>query len=390
MKLPYSKIATMVAVYLVFPFWSFSQRQSNLDKLQTVLKNVQVDLMPECQRLINISTALAGFGAIFYIGYRVWKHIAAAEPIDFFPLLRPFCLTLLIGMFPLVLKTFDALLDPVVMTTDQMVKDSNRNVNELLIRNAKAIVLGTDQVPMAPGDNQEWRKYYQPGVTVPADNDPSFSFGASILTNAMTALIKLLLSKTLELLYFAAVLCINTMRTFHLVILGLLGPIVFAFSIYDGLHHTLSIWIARYINIYLWLPVCNLFGFLLGKIQASMLQIDYAQMVASGETMFTQTDMAYMVFLTIAIFGYFSVPSITNFIIHASGGSPIMQKATSFVVTSGRMIASTVVGGTPGGAGSMVGDVPGPDTNFYPMADAKNSEPYLNDANSYQSRQLKG
>jgi conjugative transposon TraJ protein len=384
------KTAILVTAKLAFPFLSFSQQRTNLDQLQNVLKNVQDDLLPECARLINISTAIAGFGAIFYIGYRVWKHIAAAEPIDFFPLLKPFCLTLLIGMFPLVLKTFDALLEPVVMTTDQMVKDSNRNVNELVIRNAKAVVLGTDQVPIAPGDNQEWRKYYQPGVTVPANNEPSFTFGASIITNAMTALIKLLLSKILELLYFSAVLCVNAMRTFHLVILGILGPLVFAFSIYDGLQHTLSIWIARYINIYLWLPVCNLFGFMIGKIQASMLQIDYAQMVASGETMFTQTDLAYMVFLVIAIFGYFSVPSVTNFIIHASGGSAIMHKATSFIMTSGRVLAATATGGGSAAAGSIGADSPGPDTNFYSMADAGNSEPYLKDSGSYQHKQLKG
>lgn len=384
------KFILLISTYLAFPYFSFSQVRSNLDQLQTVLKSVQEDLLPECERLINISTAIAGFAAIFWIGYRVWKHIAAAEPIDFFPLLRPFCLTLLIGIFPLVLKTFDGLLDPVVMTTDKMVKDSNRNVNELLIRNAKAVVSGTDQIPIAPGDDQQWRKYYQPGVTVPSANKPGFTFGASIITNAMSALIKLLLSKILELLYFAAVLCINTMRTFHLVILGILGPLVFAFSIFDGMQHSLSIWIARYINIYLWLPVCNLFGFMIGKIQANMLQIDYAQMVATGETMFTQTDLAYMVFLLIATFGYFSVPSVTNFIIHASGGSAIMQKASSFIMTGGRMLTATATGGSSSLAGSMAADKPGPDTNFYSMADAGNSEPYLKDSGSYQHKQLKG
>jgi conjugative transposon TraJ protein len=384
------KTATFIATNITLPFLSFGQRRSNLDQLHTVLENVQNDLGPECARLIQISTAIAGFGSIFYIGYRVWKHIAAAEPINFFPLLKPFCLTLLIGMFPLVLQLFDGLLKPVVMTTDLMVKESNRNINELLIRNSKAVIFGTDQIPMAPGDNQDWRKYYQPGVTVPSNNEPSFTFGASIITNAMSALIKLFLSKILELLYFAAVLCINTMRTFHLVILSILGPLAFAFSIFDGLQHTLSIWIARYINIYLWLPVSNLFGYIIGKIQANMLQIDYAQMVASGETMFTQTDLAYMVFLVIAIFGYFSVPSVTNFIIHASGGSPIMHKATSMLMTGSRMVTSTMLGGGITAAGSISADKPGADTNFYPMTDAGNSEPYLKDSGSYQHKQLKG
>ena len=58
----------------------------------------------------------------------------------------------------------------------------------------------------------------------------------------------------LELMFAAAALIIDTLRTFFLVVLSILGPIAFAFSVWDGFHSTLSAWFSRYIQIYLWLP----------------------------------------------------------------------------------------------------------------------------------------
>ena len=46
----------------------------------------------------------------------------------------------------------------------------------------------------------------------------------------------------LELMFAAAALIIDTLRTFFLVVLSILGPIAFAFSVWDGFHSTLSAW----------------------------------------------------------------------------------------------------------------------------------------------------
>lgn len=59
------------------------------------------------------------------------------------------------------------------------------------------------------------------------------------------------LRNLLEILFQAASLVIDTLRTFFLVVLAILGPIAFALSVYDGFHNTLTAWLARYIGIYL-------------------------------------------------------------------------------------------------------------------------------------------
>lgn len=87
----------------------------NFDNLHQVLRNLYVEMMPMCGDMIGIAKGVAGLGALFYVAYRVWKALANAEPIDVFPLLRPFSIGVCIMFFPtIVLGTINAVLSPVV------------------------------------------------------------------------------------------------------------------------------------------------------------------------------------------------------------------------------------------------------------------------------------
>ena len=84
--------------------------------------------------------------------------------------------------------------------------------------------------------------------------------------------------EVLELMFDAAALVIDTLRTFFLIVLAILGPLAFAISVWDGFQSTLTQWLCRYIQVYLWLPVSDLFSCILGKIQVLMLQHDIDRM----------------------------------------------------------------------------------------------------------------
>ena len=78
----------------------------------------------------------------------------------------------------------------------------------------------------------------------------------------------------------------------------------------------------------MWLPVCNLFGAIMGKIQENMLALDLSQIANQGKTSFTSTDAAYLIFLIIGAIGYTTVPGIANYIVHAHVGNPLLQKVS--------------------------------------------------------------
>src|SRR5580698_4927908 len=104
----------------------------NLTGLQATLETVYSQMLPLCSSLIGAAQGIAGFAALWYIAARVWRSIAAAEPIDFYPLLRPFALGIAIMLFPTVIALMNGILQPVVSTTNAMVSDSNVAIQTLL------------------------------------------------------------------------------------------------------------------------------------------------------------------------------------------------------------------------------------------------------------------
>ena len=60
--------------------------------LHALLHATYGEMMPLCAHMAGIAKGIAGLGALFYIALRIWSSLARAEPIDVFPLLRPFVL----------------------------------------------------------------------------------------------------------------------------------------------------------------------------------------------------------------------------------------------------------------------------------------------------------
>lgn len=335
----------IVLILLAVPLIGQAQVGGGAKGLELMLENLYDEMMPLCSELITVARSIAGFGATWYIAYRVWRHIANAEPIDFYPLFRPFVLGFCILIFPSVLTLINTVMKPTVTGTANMVKGSNLAIEELLKQREEALKNSESwQIYVGEGgngDRDRWYRYTHDG------KDPSgegtfeglgndVAFAAAKMAYNVKHSIKEWLSEVLRLFFEAAALCINTLRTFQLVVLSILGPLVFGLSVFDGLQHTLTAWLARYINIFLWLPVANIFGAILGKIQQEMIKLDISQMNSHGDTFFSSTDTAYLIFLIMGIVGYFCVPSVANYIVNAGGGSALQSKVTGGFSTIAR------------------------------------------------------
>jgi conjugative transposon TraJ protein len=346
------RILIVLLGILVFPMVSNAQELAGkIGGLYAVLEKVYDEMIPLCSGLIAVARGIAGFGALWYIASRVWRQIASAEPIDFYPLLRPFALGLAIVLFPALLSVFNGMLQPTVSATGAMVKDSNLVIKELLKRKEAELkksvkwkmYVGED----GGGSRSEWYKYSHPKDPNGSDEGWMEAIGNDIKFWAdrqdfkMRHSFKQFMSELLELVYQAAALCINTLRTFFLIVLAILGPLVLGFAVFDGLQHTLSVWVARYINIFLWLPIANIFGAILGKIQQNMIKLDINEVAQNGDTFFSSQDTAYMIFMLIGIVGYFCVPTVANYVVHAGGGNSVLTKVNSMAGGMGNWGSST-------------------------------------------------
>src|SRR5580692_2090460 len=117
---------------------------TSIGGLQSVLENVYNAMMVHCGELMGVGQALAGLGALLYISYRVWGHIARAEGIDLFPMLRPFGLGLLILLYPNFIGAINGILQPTVSGTAALVDDANAAITVLLQQKEAALEQSTD------------------------------------------------------------------------------------------------------------------------------------------------------------------------------------------------------------------------------------------------------
>lgn len=147
----------------------------------------------------------------------------------------------------------------------------------------------------------------------------------------------------LELIFAAASLLIDTVRTFFLVVLSILGPVAFAFSVWDGFQSTLGQWFTRYISVYLWLPVSDLFSTLLAKLQVLMLRNDIQELQGNPDYSIDNSNSVYIIFMLIGIIGYFTVPTVAGWIVQAGGGGNFSRNLNRTATKAGSFAAGWAV-----------------------------------------------
>src|SRR5882672_12814179 len=134
------RILCVAFIILLLPQLAEAQGAANrIRSLNEVLDTLYDDMMPLCSRLIGVGRGIAGFAATWYIAARVWGHIARAEPVDFYPLFRPFVLGFAVLIFPSVIAMINGVMKPTVTSTAQMVTDSDAAVAQLLKMKEEAI-----------------------------------------------------------------------------------------------------------------------------------------------------------------------------------------------------------------------------------------------------------
>lgn len=328
----------------------------DFNQFHETLRTLYDQMIPLCGNMIGVAKGIAGLGALFYVAYRVWQSLSRAEPIDVYPLLRPFAIGLCIMFFPtVVLGTINSIMSPVVQGTHGMLESETFDMQkyaeqkdkleyEAMRRNPETAYLVDNAVFDAQMDEL--------GIT-----DAGQIAGMYIergLYNAKKA-IREAFRDILELVFQAAALVIDVIRTFFLIVLSILGPLAFAISVWDGFQSTLTQWITRYISVYLWLPVSDLFSSILARLQSLMLQADIERMQTDPNFSLDNSDAIFIVFMIIGIIGYFTIPTVSGWIIQAGGMGNMGKNINNTATKAGAMVGG--IGGAAAGnvAGKLMG-----------------------------------
>lgn len=325
----------------------------HFSSLHKILRSLYEKMSPLCDDIATFATAVAGLGALLYISYRVWQALSRADAIDVFSLLRPFVIGLcIIGFRPIVINSINGILSPLVVGTNRMLQEQLMDMKQLQEMKDR-LQWETDVRKMTLGyvdPNADYDKELRElGLDVSTQSIMDVLYQVSQMGSVnywVTEFFRWLL----ELLFGAAALVIDTLRTFYLVILTVLGPIAFAISIFDGFQSTLTYWLARYIQIYIWLPIADLFSAMLAKIQVISLDRDI-ELIGSDSFLPDTANAVYLIFLLISIIGYFCIPSVATWIVQSSGAGGYTRRVNA--------VSNTVTNIGAGAAGAATGNVSG-------------------------------
>ena len=329
----------------------------DFENLHQILRSLYDEMMPLCEDMAGVAKGIAGLGALFYVAYRVWQSLARAEPIDVFPMLRPFAIGLCIMFFPtVVLGTLSGVLSPIVQGTAQMLEAETLDMNEYREQKDKLEYEAMKRNPETAYlvSNEEFDKQLEELGWSPEDLVTMTGMYIEQSMYQMKKGVRDFFRELLELLFQAAALVIDTLRTFFLVVLSILGPIAFAISVWDGFQSTLTQWICRYVQVYLWLPVSDMFSTILAKIQVLMLLSDIERMQADPNFSLDSSDGVYIVFMIIGIIGYFTIPTVSGWIIQAGGMGNYGRNVNQTAGKAGGF-AGSVAGATAGNVAGRVG-----------------------------------
>jgi conjugative transposon TraJ protein len=101
----------------------------------------------------------------------------------------------------------------------------------------------------------------------------------------------------------------------------------------------------------LWLPVADLFSAILAKIQVLILQNDIERLETDPTFSIDASNGVYIVFTIIGIIGYFTIPSVANWVIQAGGMGNYGRNVNVAAVKGGSFVA----GATGAAAGNISG-----------------------------------
>ena len=328
----------------------------DFDNLHQVLRVLYDEMMPLCSNMTGVAKGIAGLGALFYVAAKVWQSLARAEPIDVYPLLRPFALGLCIMFFPtFVLGTINTVLSPVVKGCNQLMETQTFDMNEYRAQKDRLeyeALMRSPETAYLASDEEFDRQLEELGWS-PSDMVTMTGMYMDRAAYNIKKSVRDWFRELLELLFQSAALVIDTIRTFFLIVLAILGPIAFAISVYDGFQATLTQWITRYISVYLWLPVSDLFSSILARIQVLMLQKDI-QELSDPNFIPDGSNSVYIIFMIIGIIGYFTIPTVSNWIIQAGGMGNMSRNINSAANKTGSGVGA-VAGAATGNAGGRVG-----------------------------------
>lgn len=298
---------------------------------ETLLLNLKEEMMPLVGQMALVAKVVAALGCLVSIGMITIKAMSDNETINFWAFLRPLSLGFFIIMFQgVVIRGLDGLLQPIARATSALAATMEIDYYEKSDRLEEERArerLPENVVYHLTRDRQDAARSSQD------ENNQELSTRdyeeiarrdmAADITYKKTWFVSIL-ETLLQMLSYSAKLIINIVGTFFLIMLSVMGPLAFAAACFPVFENSLSSWFSHYVTISLWLPIANIFTAIMSKANSLLCEQQLEAISMTGAS----NQLLLLAMMVVGIFGYFSVPSVANWIVQAGGSGSYTRNMT--------------------------------------------------------------
>lgn len=287
--------------------------------------------------LVDMARAIGGIAAFFYISKRIYEQLIADNPVSILPLLRPFALVLVITFWGPFVNLLLVPTKGLTKLSESVYADKKHIVKQRLDDKQQAILAA--DLPVFYENEEKEAALWDKGINLLLSSYNIITGKA--IQNQINFYIMDALRQILESFFEVLVYLIAFLRTVFCVLLVIFGPLVFAISIFDGFQDNYLQWIARFVNVNLYLPIALLILSLVQEILIYVLELEIAQINAMPIYLPQQFYVSNLIVPICGIIGMAMVPKIASWIVQASGtnsgGGRLVRTAAVMAITKGAM-----------------------------------------------------
>jgi conjugative transposon TraJ protein len=324
----------------------------------SIVQSLADKVEPFAEQVGMLMGVIGGIGALLYVGSKVWKNMANGEPLEFYPLLRPFVIGFFVVNFSMVKAPIDFLMERVERLSYGYfegkfgsIEEQAKKVREKVEEQARE-----RQAKEKAEREERLRDKNMLGQAVEYLKEGAEYMGKNLLSgfSSIAGLISTIVSAVLYCLVYVFKVLITWYYEYvsilYRCILGILGPIAFTVAIFPGFQNGITNWLAKYISICLWPVVFGIVHYLIVSIQTELIcSVDYSQWWSAGVALsVAEWQAVFLGIIEIAL--YLTVPTIVSWIIpngDTSGALGGMKTMLSSVATA----VGAAVGFATGAAG---------------------------------------
>lgn len=141
-----------------------------------------------------------------------------------------------------------------------------------------------------------------------------------------------------------ALIILNIIRGFFLIVLSIFGVFVIALSAFPTLEGSFTQWLTKYINVYLWLAI----GFILQSVLVKVQLISSVKLLNDPTNIGNVTSQWNLLISVCSIIGFLAIPTLSGWLVNAatnSVGNKMSQSSQQAAKQIAKVVSSSATGG---------------------------------------------